>query len=391
MDLKNLFVLITAFFAVSAFAQTVHIQAVDEASIRSQIQNKISLPQLKNYGTQKSNDVIDLREQLNSLDKKFIQFQTAPKIKSLEKSGTGGGMDGAGGGGRSLHFLKIAQDIRAMTIKLDHTKQFSMALDMAIHNTEIEFVNERLFLNGVRKDALNFASLNKIKVDENAWESLSYEQKVILVIHEYLGIMGIDDQRAQISQYFYRESSRTQSSYNNVKAEEGTEIAFYDELRNSFNALGFKSEFNGKKQELMISILKIFYGFDQIVFKNNNVKLEMTNADWLTTSLRFFLPYDPNTQAFIALNGKYLRTQTDQEVPVPHTSGRKVLIFDGSSQAIEYKEDVRANTCTLKLGHNIAFADTIQKMGLYMVLLRNCNRVHEALPDINQIKKLDGN
>ncbi|MBO9668131.1 MAG: hypothetical protein J7501_15120 [Bdellovibrio sp.] len=74
----------------------------------------------------------------------------------------------------------------------------------AIYTTKIEFVKDRLISpQGIEVDALNFPSKKLIQVNLARWEGYASESTQIarLVVHEYLGILKVND-----AEYYWSES-----------------------------------------------------------------------------------------------------------------------------------------------------------------------------------------
>ncbi|HWU42339.1 MAG TPA: hypothetical protein VN132_02840, partial [Bdellovibrio sp.] len=265
------------------------------------------------------------------------------------------------------------------------TSSFAEVFGMAISATEIEFVQHSLSLNSIRKDAINYASLQKIIVDGLSWKNLSYYQQVALVIHEYLGVMGINDQRGQYSNYFFRMALNLNSSYANLTGQPGTEIFVYDQLVSTLQQLTDKEE----KRTLITSILKVFFAFDKVTFQNPNSETELRLAETIATGAKFYLSFDPTTQSFINLKGERLRTQSEQDQSSVIYAVRRAIIFDSDLMATTFTENWQNQTCNLNIGGNLRISKTVEKMGLYMVLLKQCNGMWAPMPETNYIKTLD--
>ena len=75
----------------------------------------------------------------------------------------------------------------------------------AIRNTEINS-KDKLFNGKYEVDALNYPKLNpaKIEISRNGWDRLDneLERRMLLVFHEYLGILQIDDGNYRLTQEF---------------------------------------------------------------------------------------------------------------------------------------------------------------------------------------------
>ncbi|MFL5813496.1 MAG: hypothetical protein ACJ763_07950 [Bdellovibrionia bacterium] len=116
------------------------------------------------------------------------------------------GNEGSGGGDlRAMQFVKIAEkvadylehvpDVPPVLKKIDIA-----ALKKAIKTTAVESTDEVLLLpsgestSAVTKDALNWPAKKRIVFNREAWDMIpSGSKRAALVLHEYLGIMSVDD------------------------------------------------------------------------------------------------------------------------------------------------------------------------------------------------------
>lgn len=108
-----------------------------------------------------------------------------------------------GGDAESLKFSMIAN--RAAMIIRDNQTQFpeikyEVFID-AIKRIKIKITNEDLMVNGEKKDAINYPAESLIKVNRFAFRSLTSNSmlQIALVVHEYLGILAVDDSNYFIS------------------------------------------------------------------------------------------------------------------------------------------------------------------------------------------------
>lgn len=103
---------------------------------------------------------------------------------------------GNGGDADAFDFLSIAradQDILKKGIGPANLID-PLSYEKAIDTTTVEFTFDVLKDgNGIEKDALNYPSDHEIDVNRVHWSVLSLTQREILVLHEYLGILGIPD------------------------------------------------------------------------------------------------------------------------------------------------------------------------------------------------------
>ncbi len=116
--------------------------------------------------------------------------------------------DGVGNGGDGLaaEFILTAKDaFRILQNKPEVTQYLNLdKLSMAIANTKVISTKEPLILNGVEIDAINYPAQQLIKINRLRWMDLRDSNRTLtrfnLVIHEYLGIIGINDDQYSISQ-----------------------------------------------------------------------------------------------------------------------------------------------------------------------------------------------
>lgn len=110
---------------------------------------------------------------------------------------------GNGGDAIVLEFTTYAHQV-LKDIQVDAYAEFpefkASDLANAIQKTQVVSL-EKTILNGVEKDAINYPTLFKIEVSRSRWltQTNSPEKVRALVLHEYLGIMNIDDHDYRIS------------------------------------------------------------------------------------------------------------------------------------------------------------------------------------------------
>jgi hypothetical protein len=115
---------------------------------------------------------------------------------------------GNGGDSYSLQFVKIGHDLESWIASKKGATDFPAELDEksfvnTVNTTRVESTDEALSLNGIPKDAINYPAEKRIVFNRAAWDKLkTYQQRASLVMHEYLGIMGLDDSSYRISSYF---------------------------------------------------------------------------------------------------------------------------------------------------------------------------------------------
>lgn len=125
---------------------------------------------------------------------------TAALITSASAFAVEGTDRGNGGDEYAKLFINQGADIAEALTQNPIPGVDARELMQAVQNT---FVNsqERLFLRGDEVDAINYPDARKILVSRTGWDRMSSSphRRAFLVLHEYLGIIGIDDARYQVS------------------------------------------------------------------------------------------------------------------------------------------------------------------------------------------------
>jgi hypothetical protein len=122
-----------------------------------------------------------------------------------------GGMDSGGGDTFAMEFVAIghqALDYLVGIEKLDRPDALKGLVNLdslrgALSQTQIE-TRERVYLGTEEKDAINIPSESKIILSRSRWAALrpAHESKLAIVLHEYLGIIGLADSAYEISHKF---------------------------------------------------------------------------------------------------------------------------------------------------------------------------------------------
>lgn len=132
----------------------------------------------------------------------FMVLIYTPKIALCGDNGNGGEV-GNGGDQWSVEFVAMANLIKDAIEHTETDKRFGIdptALDLVIKTTKVESTPDCLYLHGVQKTAINYPSQKRILLSRPEWDKLNnLVTKRQIVLHEYLGIMRIDDQNYQIS------------------------------------------------------------------------------------------------------------------------------------------------------------------------------------------------
>lgn len=119
---------------------------------------------------------------------------------SVETYAVGGGSEiGNGGDGVVMEVSIIATRISTYALSSPNQDVNLQTLGAAISSTKIESTSDELFLAGEVKDAINYPKEKRIVFNRHRWSQLAPQAKASLVLHEYLGVMGIKDDKYQIS------------------------------------------------------------------------------------------------------------------------------------------------------------------------------------------------
>lgn len=106
---------------------------------------------------------------------------------------------GNGGDTLALEFVIVAKDIHSY-LELVGSKAFNTKqLESALKETKVESTDKKLSLDKVPKDAINYPLEKRILFNRTAWMNTKESLKPGFVLHEYLGIMGINDSSYKIS------------------------------------------------------------------------------------------------------------------------------------------------------------------------------------------------
>ena len=123
-----------------------------------------------------------------------------------------GGDSSGGGDFRSLQFVQLAwkldEILKPMAEKgiIDLGAFDFSRFEKAIQKTKVSITTEKIFVNGIEKDAKNDPNKKPPEIVLNAdrWDAIAEgSRRGALALHEYLGIMGIDDRKYQISSKLY--------------------------------------------------------------------------------------------------------------------------------------------------------------------------------------------
>lgn len=115
------------------------------------------------------------------------------------------GQEGNGGDRRALEFVGIASTVASILHDKPIVGINANQLSAEIAVVKVEVTDHQLTLNGVLKDAINYPNEKRIVFNGMAWDRNSdYLAKAAFALHEYLGVMLVDDSSYQISKNVLR-------------------------------------------------------------------------------------------------------------------------------------------------------------------------------------------
>ena len=111
----------------------------------------------------------------------------------LSRSASAGHDQGNGGDIYALQFVSVAQKVTQYLLESKTPKLDLNTLRAAVATVKVETTDNELYLNGLPKDALNFPKEHRIVFNRRRWRAMDPGEKPALVLHEYLGILGIEN------------------------------------------------------------------------------------------------------------------------------------------------------------------------------------------------------
>jgi hypothetical protein len=140
---------------------------------------------------------------MNPFQKSILLLLPFVSHFALGFNSSAGGIDAGGGDAYAAEFVGLAHQLVDMATELEHSPVDADQLKAAILETEIQTL-DRVFLNGIEKDAINYPSRQLIELSRSRWDDIKDDvvRRYRLVLHEYLGILKINDEDYQISSKF---------------------------------------------------------------------------------------------------------------------------------------------------------------------------------------------
>lgn len=140
---------------------------------------------------------------MNRIQKMILLLLPIVSHFALGFNGSAGGIDAGGGDAYAAEFVGLAHQLVDMATELEDSPVDADELKAAIRETEVQTL-DKVFLNGIEKDAVNFPSRKLIELSRSRWDEIQDDvlRRYRLVLHEYLGILKMNDEDYQISSKF---------------------------------------------------------------------------------------------------------------------------------------------------------------------------------------------
>lgn len=131
-----------------------------------------------------------------------ILSSSFPALAASEASGAGNGGDP-----NSLEFVAVGRQIHTLLLSWPKTALPEVAagdLNLIIDQSEVQTTDKPLFEKDQPVAAKNFPKKKLILVNISAWQGLSgsIDKRMALVLHEYLGLLGIEVNSYTVSSKF---------------------------------------------------------------------------------------------------------------------------------------------------------------------------------------------
>ena len=166
-----------------------------------------------------------------------------------ERDGTDRGNGGDEYGKAFINLgLDLAESLAQHPLPGVDAKRLLEAVDSTYVNSQ-----ERLFLGDEEKDAINYPESHRILVSRTAWDRMESQphRRAFLVLHEYLGIMGVDDTRYQISRLLDRAGVCERSTAVREMIEDRLQKSCYRIIQDDLRYIYHLSSVNGPSSELV--------------------------------------------------------------------------------------------------------------------------------------------
>jgi hypothetical protein len=222
------------------------------------------------------------------------------------------GRDSGGGDIRAIQFKKIGlaivEYLREGSLPEELKSLDPNRLKKAVGSTTVESTNEVLSLDSqqtssaVIKDALNSPKKHSILFNREAWDILADgSHRAALVLHEYLGIMKVDDRNYTYSAALY-EYGPAKTYFDRLPEsqaiEDGLDFDFQIQCTIDYQKAHYVFDPIGSVGSPIVGIMKpgdYFPGYSSTPFIGRKLT-QNTNGEWLV--IQIFNPNDPNLSMF---------------------------------------------------------------------------------------------
>jgi hypothetical protein len=135
---------------------------------------------------------------------KYVISFVMALLLSMQAFAVSGPITSGGGDWYAMDFVFTGRDLVRWLRDIGHPELPAAltadALEQTVDTTFVESTDDKLTIGNATKDAINYPTQKKILINRDAWSRIeSAFDRNKLVLHEYLGIMGIADDKYQIS------------------------------------------------------------------------------------------------------------------------------------------------------------------------------------------------
>lgn len=103
-----------------------------------------------------------------------------------------GNDQGNGGDMYAAEFVNIAWKVANFLRNSQITEVNVDKFEQTVRRTKVESTTRPLSLNHLPKDAINYPRQSRIVFNRGRWKAMDNGERPVLVLHEYLGLMGVE-------------------------------------------------------------------------------------------------------------------------------------------------------------------------------------------------------
>lgn len=141
---------------------------------------------------------------------KWILLPILALTLAFSSASAGPRVVGNGGDAYALQFIIFAQKVLLYLQNSNIKGLDTLALAKIIESAKVESTTRTLTLDGMTKDAINYPSEQRIVFNRDRWVTLLSEERLALVLHEYLGLLGVEQANYEYSKLLLKDMTTIQ-------------------------------------------------------------------------------------------------------------------------------------------------------------------------------------